>query len=158
MKCPKCESDNTQRMEVAYHSGTQNFSTTGNSVGVGFSGGRMGLAGGVTRTSGQTQTTLAAACTPPMKKGERGPSAAFKLGLLFACLPILLPVMSSSANWGIALGVTIVGLLMFSPVWGTGLYILRSRRKYNKEVWPQLYRAWSESWICHKCGGVYQQK
>lgn len=39
MKCPKCESENTQRLEVAFHSGTQNISTTSNTAGVGIGSG-----------------------------------------------------------------------------------------------------------------------
>jgi hypothetical protein len=73
MKCPKCESENTQRLEVAFHSGTQNISTTSNTAGVGIgSGGRIGFGGGVTTTSGQSQSVLASACSPPAKNHTSG--------------------------------------------------------------------------------------
>lgn len=157
MKCPKCESENTQRLEVAFNNGTQNISTTSNTAGVGFSGGRIGVAGGVTTTSGQSQSVLAAACAPPAAKSDKGPSAALVLGLFFPCLPMVFTVMfGGSLSLGL-LGMTLGSLVVFSPVWGAGLYLLRSRSKYNKQVWPPLYRHWCESWICHKCGGIYHQ-
>jgi len=74
MKCPKCESENTQRLEVAFHSGTQNISTTSNSAGVGIgSGGRVGFGGGVTKTSGQSQSILAQQASPPAKLSYKWP-------------------------------------------------------------------------------------
>lgn len=158
MKCPKCESENTQRLEVAFHNGTQNISTTSNTAGVGIgSGGRIGFGGAVTTTSGQSQSVLAAACAPPAKKSDKGPSAAFVFGLVLPCLPMVFAVMfGSSLSLGM-LGMTLGAVVVFSPVWGSGLYLLRSRSEYNKQVWPSLYKHWSESWVCHKCGGIYHQ-
>lgn len=158
MKCPKCESDNTQRLQVAFHSGTQNISTTSNSAGVGIgSGGRIGFGGGVTKTSGQSQSVLAAACSPPAKRSDKGPSFGLILGLLPCQLFLLLGSLSSSGFLA-TLGLVFGTLIVFSPIWGISGYLLHSRSKYNKQVWPSLYQHWAESWICHKCGDVYQQK
>lgn len=142
MKCPKCESENTQRLEVAFHSGTQNISTTSNTAGVGFSGGRIGVAGGVTTTSGQTQSTLAAACAPPAKKpaGKRGV-------LIFGS--VLIAICGLNIHW-IFFVFSLVGIGFMWRAW-------LSNSKYNTEVWPELYKHWSESWVCHKCGGIYHQ-
>lgn len=155
MKCPKCESENTQRLEVAFHGGTQNISTTSNSAGVGFSGGRMGVAGGVTTTSGQSQSVLAAACAPPVKKSETGPMAAVIFGIFPCLLFLFLGSISSHTSLAMVLAMAFGALIMFSPIWGIGWYRLRSRSKYNLQEWPKLYQHWSESWICHKCGGIY---
>lgn len=142
MKCPKCESENTQRLEVVFHGGTQNISTTSNSAGVGFSGGRIGVAGGVTKTSGQTQSTLAAACAPPAQK------PAMKRGALIA-ISVFVSIASLNIHWAFF----VLMLVVIGSMWNVWL----SNSKYNIEVWPELYQHWSESWLCHKCGGIYHQ-
>jgi hypothetical protein len=143
MKCPKCESDNTQRLEVAFHSGTQNIATTSNTAGVGIgSGGRIGFGGGVTTTSGQSQSTLAAACAPPVKK------KAFKRSSL-----VILSVFMLICTWQVHWVFFVISLLFIGFRWKINL----ANAKYNADVWPPLYQRWSESWICHKCGGIYHQ-
>jgi len=145
MKCPKCESENTQRLEVAFHSGTQNISTTSNTAGVGIGGGgRIGFGGGVTKTSGQSQSVLAAACTPPAKKPYNWPA----IGAFFG-IPMGLSGLGSMS--------TAVAGLAFLGVGAFSGYALYSRRQFNSQKWPKLYQYWSESWICHKCGGIYHQ-
>ena len=58
MQCTKCNSDNTQRLEVVFDGGTQNINTTSNSAGAGI-GGSFGVGGIRTSTSGTSQTSLA---------------------------------------------------------------------------------------------------
>ena len=145
MKCPKCESENTQRLEVAFHSGTQNISTTSNTAGVGIgSGGRIGFGGGVTTTSGQSQSVLASACSPPAKKSYKWPAivAFFGIGMGLSGFKDMSTVLT---------GLPLLGIGAFSG------YVLYSRFQFNSQEWPKLYRYWSESWICHKCGGIYHQ-
>ena len=148
MKCPKCESENTQRLEVAFHSGTQNISTTSNTAGVGIgSGGRIGFGGGVTTTSGQSQSVLAAACAPPVKKSYKLPL----LGVLFGLLSGF--VYFSRGD----LAAIFMGLATVSVISGVSGYVLYSRFQFNSKDWPKIYQHWAQSWICHKCGGIYQQ-
>lgn len=142
MKCPKCESENTQRLEVAFHSGTQNISTTSNSAGVGIgSGGRIGFGGGVTTTSGQSQSVLAAACSPPAIKSYKWPAIGLVLG--FFSMGALVSGVGAIITW--------------LAVVGSSGYALHSRFQFNSKEWPKLYQLWSESWVCHKCGGIYHQ-
>jgi len=143
MKCNKCESDNTQRLEVAYQSGTQNISTQSNSVGLGFSGGRIGLAGGSTKTSGQTQSTLAVACSPPATK----PTKNLKLAI-GGC--VILIIMEIGQHWWLAVIASLVLVYLIRR--------LRSYSNFNLNEWPKFYQHWLDSWICHKCGNIYHQK
>ena len=141
MKCPKCESENTQRLEVAYQSGTLNVSTSTNSTGIGFSGGRLGIAGGVSTTSGQTQSALAVVCSPPVIK----PTKALKWAIAACVYGILSGI---SMQWWVVSLIN-VALAVFC------VHRHRSNSKFNSTEWPPLYRYWSESWICHKCGSNY---
>ena len=147
MKCPKCQSENTQNLEVVFCGGTHNIVATS----VGVAGGGNGGFGGVSSTRGQSQSVLAAACSPPIKKSETGPGMAVFLPLAMACLPIVFGHITKSSLL-LSLGFAVV----FSPVWGIGLYFLRSRAKYNKQIWPNLFKHWRESWLCHKCGSIYR--
>lgn len=140
MKSPKCESENTQRLEVAFQGGTQDISTTSKSVGVGIgSRGRIGFGGGVTKTSGQSQSILAQKATPPARKPYKEPIIIILGGVLF---------FSIGQVSGIVMGLAAVGI--------SG-YLIYSRFQFNSQEWPKLYQHWSESWLCHKCGGIYHQ-
>ena len=144
MKCPKCESDNTQRLEVAFHSGTQNISTTSNTAGVGIGGGgRFGYGGGITTTSGQSQSILAQQAPPPRKKSYKWPAIGAFFGILMGLT-------------GLSPGTYVQGLVMLG-VGGCCGYVAYSRRQFNSQDWPKLYQYWAESWLCHKCGGIYHQ-
>lgn len=141
MKCPKCESDNTQRLQVAFQNGTQNIATTSRSVGIGIgSGGGLGLGLGRSKTSGQSQTMQAQQIAPPEKKPYLWPGIGAFVGL----------TLCSSKN---EVSTIVIGLILL----GICGYILYTRKKFNTETWPNLTNQWSESWICQKCGEIYHQ-
>jgi hypothetical protein len=139
MQCPKCGSDNTQRLQVVYEHGTQNISTTSSSVGGGLSG-ALGAGVAHTTTEGTSQSTMAQKSAPPEK-----------------------------LNWGVFLIILIIGIMIFSNSesigWklGSGLivvgmgFLIKNAFQFNKNEWPKLYQTWMESWICNKCGGFYHQ-
>ena len=136
MKCPKCASENTQRLEVAFSSGTQNISTNSRSTGIGIgSGGRLGVGLGSTKTSGQSQSILAQQVAPPAKKS-------FKWALI------------GQLVGGVLLSHSLIVGIIIIAISG---YFLYSTFQYNSKEWPIIYKHWSESWVCHKCGDVYHQ-
>lgn len=146
MKCPKCESENTQRLEVAFQGGTQNISTSSYSTGIGIgSGGRIGVGTGRTTTSGQSQSLLAQQVSPPAKKSYKWPA----ITLFF-----LAGLLGSIAQSFIG---KVGGEILSLAIVGASGYLIYLRYQFNSKEWPGLYQHWSESWICHKCGGVYHQ-
>ena len=137
MKCPTCESDNTQRLEVAYQFGTQDISTRSNSIGIGLARGGLGIGSATTSTSGQSQSIMAQKAAPPTKKSYKWPLILLAFGLI-----------GLNMDGGIFVG------LLFAAVGG---YFLYTGFTYNKDVWPDLYTSWTKGWICHKCGNIYSQ-
>ena len=137
MQCTKCNSENTQRLEVVYHGGTQDINTTGSTVGGGY-GGAFGIGGAVTKTSGQSQSMLAQRAAPPIKKSYKWGAIMLIAGLLLLGGPA---------------GAVIVGLLLLA---GGGL-IVYVASQFNSNEFPSLYQTWLESWLCNKCGTIYQQ-
>jgi hypothetical protein len=137
MQCTKCNSDNTQRLEVVFEGGTQNINTTSNSAGAGI-GGSFGVGGIRTSTSGTSQTSLAQKASPPLKKGLMWPIIAMFIGLM--C-------------FGGGMAAVVFGLVLI----GSGGYFAYEAMQYNGQQWPTLHQVWLESWLCHKCGTIYHQ-
>ena len=131
-------SENTQRLEVVFDNGTQNINTKSRSAGAGIGGG-MGLGGVLTSTKGTSRSTLANKASPPAKK----PLKFGILLLVLGCLGLLY------LNGGDKL----YSLLLIP----TGGYIVYAASKFNSSVWPNLYKYWHDSWLCHKCGSIYHQ-
>lgn len=138
MQCNQCGSDHTQRLQVAYEGGTQAISThshTGDMLDLSDS---LRLTGYATTTSGVSRSLLAQRAAPPEKR---------KLMTLFVITVIGLLFLRSDG------GFFSLGLFMAGGG-GHGLY---TAIRFNREQWPALYQHWSNSWMCHKCGNVYQQ-
>lgn len=137
MQCTKCNSENTQRLEVVYHGGTQDINTTGSTVGGGY-GGAFGIGGAVTKTSGQSQSMLAQRAAPPTKKS-------YKYGLIMLFSGLLL---MSGGTTG-----TVLSGLFFTT---TGGILIYGALQFNSKKFPSLYQTWLDSWLCNKCGTIYQ--
>ena len=135
MKCPKCGSEDCQRLEVVFEGGTQNINTTSRT-----SGASMGGALAHTKTTGTSQSTLAQKASPPQKQ---------KLGVFIVMIIVGFFMLSAvSIVWKI-LGV----LLMI----GAG-YLIFKVVTYNKNEYPKKYQYWLNEWLCHKCGTIYHQE
>lgn len=131
MQCDKCNSDNIQKLEMVYESGTHRISTTSDT---------SGEYGGRTETSGSSQSALSARASPPAKK-------TYSEFVIFLIIPGFLCLSSKSYTWnavGVALGVF-------------GIYLVCSAVKYNFGTYHSLYGHWKESWLCHKCGNIYHR-
>lgn len=139
MQCPKCSSDNTQRLQVVYEHGTQNISTTSSSIGGGFSG-SLGVGAAHTKTEGTSQSTMAQKSAPPEKTGWGAFVALMTIG-------ILVFLGSESIGWKIGSGLLTIGMF----------FSTKNAIKFNKNEWPALYQKWTESWVCNKCGNFYHQ-
>lgn len=135
MQCPQCNSENTQRLRVVYEGGTSSIQTTSRSAGVGVGSGFMS-GGGVTKTSGVAQSGLAANASPPAKKpyGAMFAAAAFLTGAAFYSPTVVL-------MW---------------PIAAIPVYVLWRRFQFNRDEWPRSFAAWDASWMCHKCGHMYE--
>ena len=135
MQCPKCQSENTQRLQVIYDAGTHQISTSSTSFiagsGTDFGGG--GTAS--TSTTGTSQSNMASKAAPPSKK------------------------LIQIGGWMIAIGVftqttnnyKLIGLGLIVG----GVYLIQQARKYNATEWVALRNRWENSWMCNKCGNMY---
>jgi hypothetical protein len=135
MQCDKCGSENTQRLEVAFESGTNDINTKSHTAGVASITGALGIGGSVTKTSGISQSVLAQKVSPPLKKSYKWPSISVIVGLLCFSSTSIFPI----------------GILLVA----VGGLLITKAAKFNNNVWPAQYQYWQESWVCHKCGNIY---
>lgn len=139
MQCSKCDSDNTQKLEVVFNHGTQHISAVGHISGTG-TGSTPGIAGGTTHLYGTAQTKMASKVAPPDKKTHGNAAILFCIAIF--CLKL------GDRN--------IYGILFLLFICASGFSIYKTRT-YNKTVWPGLYQQWKDSWLCNKCGNIYHQ-
>ena len=144
MNCPSCASDNTQRFEVVYESGTHfNQSRSGMSglgVGVGGRGLGVGVGMGSSSTKGVSRSLQAERTAPPEKtnigKVVIGAIAGAALFLIFRD--------GLFADIGVAMAL------------GYGVYGAAALYN-NSKVYPDRLATWQRSWMCHRCGATFEQ-
>lgn len=133
MQCPKCGSENTQKLKVIFENGTKEINTTGYTAGTGI-GSVLGIGGAATKTTGTSQSLMGQRTAPPVKKS-------FK----WAAISMIVGILMHSSIW-LCLVLVLGGAAFASIAW-----------KYNTNEWPELYRRWLDSWHCNKCGDIYLQ-
>ena len=140
LTCPKCKSENTQKLSAIVASGT----STSQSQSVGSVGGSFGgQAGfGVTNstTTTNTQSALAKKLSAPRKK------ATILLLVGFGFLALI--------AWGM-FG-KFLGALAAAGVGYFGYTLYLKNTVYNTTVFPGLFEAWNQSIYCHRCETVFK--
>ena len=139
MQCEKCNSDNTQRLEVAYEGGTQNIQTTSRTTGLGFGRGGLGVGAATTSTSGKAHSLLANRAAPPSKKG-------YKYQIFFGFLAWLLFTATTAFSMWFFVSVSVMALCA---------YLIFAAFQFNSKVWPEQLAYWQSQWVCLKCGHIY---
>lgn len=138
MICPKCNSENTQRLEVVYDNGTNDINTQSHSSIFGFGRGGLGFGLGKTKTKGTSQSGLAQKSAPPAKKKIKLQIIIILIGSWFLMHPTI--------------KFAVFGTILVA----SGAFLIYKKINYNKQTLPGLYQEWVNSWLCTKCGSVYQ--
>lgn len=141
MNCNKCDSDNTQRLEVVYESGTQNINTKTGSTGIGFGRGGAAIGFGKAKTKGIARSTSAMKAAPPTKKKLLWFLVMVFIGLTFASRH------AAPSDYLIGGALLIVG----------GFFLYRNIM-FNRKELPRLYQIWLNSWMCNKCGSIFHSE
>jgi len=134
IQCPQCESEQVQRVSVAYQSGVSTVQS--HTVGVGLvAGGALGVGGAKTR--GTQQSALSQSLAPPSKRRMRG-------GIILAVVGLF----SLLAAPG---GEKITGLILLlgGCAWAYPSY------RYNHQQYPALMNQWHAEFFCNVCGHIF---
>jgi len=153
MQCPKCGTDECTKLSLVYLNGVSNLRTT--SRGRGFDFGEMaGAFSFRSRGRGRFQTRLSKMAGPPLKLRYRHLILCWGLGLgiMYWLFGYLVWLRELSAVRSVALFPQYAHVLS-----GVALFVLASFWWYNHQVRPQLLRRWERSFMCDRCGAIFEQ-
>lgn len=137
MRCTKCESENTQKLEVVYQSETSTTQSSGTIVGSSISDGQRSRGRAFISTSGTSQSLLGQKAAPPTQASYNIAGLMIFIGVMFF-------------SQGLLFG------LLGIPIIAAGIIQLGISFNYNLQKWPADYKQWQESWLCHQCGNIYR--
>lgn len=141
-ECPACHSENTNKLSMTYESGLSNIKTRTTGLGVGFGRGGIGLGVGGGKTKGTAQTQESQRAAPPPKKKFIKP-------LAFILIITVIVSLVVGKNHVIQPIISLLWLISTAAWIGWAVY-------YNTKQWPILKQAWDKSFICNRCGQVFQ--
>lgn len=130
--CPRCQSENTQKLSMLHELGTSIIDTATVGGGVG-SHGSLGV--GAANTTGTSQTKLAQKYAPPKKEPV--------LGAFFGCA--FLGLIASIFFSGVAF---LIGAVL-------GVFAAYAGYKKNKEEYPAKLRQWQSQFLCLRCENLF---
>ena len=137
--CPKCSSDNTQKISSIVEAGTTKTTGTTQSVGVASVRGGLGVGTSVGTINATSKTALATKLASPVKQNS------FVFYVLMVSIPFLIVVIFP---W--YLGYPLAGFI------GWMLFQKADKAKtYNREVFPGLLSNWQSSFYCHRCDNSF---
>ncbi len=157
-QCPVCQSENVQRLPMAYESGlailnstfdsTMNSKSSGGGVGIGISRGNvtpiLGIGRGKTHgtshgtSQGISQTALSKRVSPPEPCSIKGPGIIWVLIILLS-----FSVDQPLRSWIVAV---------------SGIFLAAGVIWHGWTVYAPAKARWDSSFICLRCGNVFEQK
>ncbi len=136
MKCPKCESDNTQKLSLVYASGVSDVNTTTSGVGVGMGFSSIGVGLGSETSKGTQQTLLSQASAPPQE---------IRYYVVFIIAVILSGMTIYFLNY-----IFLSYVIIFSIACGA-VFWLKKLHYYNSVIFVRDYNTWNSQYMCLKC-------
>jgi hypothetical protein len=125
---------------MTYEAGLSSVKSRTSGVGVGIGRGAIGLGGGKTKGTTQTQASQRAA-PPPKKKLVKPLFIIFVITMVLSFL-----FLSNKAMQDV---ITIAWIVASAGWIAWTLY-------FNIKLWPPLKRTWDQSFMCNRCGNVFQ--
>jgi hypothetical protein len=147
IQCQGCGSESVQKLSMVYDSGLSDINAKEGGVGVGFGSGGIGIGFGSSKIKGSNQSRLSQKAAPPEKKRAIKHFAIWGIGLF-----IVPPVVVSVLGWDSSIAQLLTVLLYLAAA---GLHIY-SDIQYNRRIYPGLFTRWTGSFLCHKCGLMFQ--
>jgi predicted RNA-binding Zn-ribbon protein involved in translation (DUF1610 family) len=150
VECPRCGSEQVQKLSVIYESGVAVVDTSSVGFGVGATRQGLGSGFGAAATRGVQVTALAAKAAPPARRNTGRP---FTWMFVCGCMGLFF-YWSNSTGFLRELGgnypsVAIVSCFAIAII---ALLVLVSNALWNSVEWPKLYERWDQRYICTRCG------
>ena len=126
-RCPRCDSENIQSCPVIYQQGTVGHSYTTRSGDYSAT------------TSGTESTALAQSVSPPEQKETHW------IAMIITGVIALFAFMDGS----------MIAALIFGGITYAAYSVSQEASEYNDKQWPAEYKAWQNSYLCHRCGNIF---
>jgi hypothetical protein len=152
MRCPTCSSEECSSLSLVYAGGLSDIRTRSRGRGFAF-GETTGALSFTARSRGTCQTRLSKLAAPPRKLRYRHVVLWWILGLgilywLFGYLVWLHELSAIRA---------VTAFPKFAHAYsGIAVFVLAVLRWHNRHVRPQRYRRWERSFMCGRCGAIFQ--
>lgn len=182
-QCPKCNSENIQKLSVIYSEGSTSSTQTVMAAGIGDSSHRGGIGGAVGQVSGTSSSILAMNVAPPTepKRPDGTPAgcatAVVVLILSFVTSWVIFSVFFSGPEFvspsssDTVSGGDVLAFLFFIVVLPVALAIFaggqvrRSLERSQQTEYPnklsaynQAMAKWQSSYFCHRCGNIFEMQ
>jgi hypothetical protein len=146
IQCQGCGSENVQKLSIVFDSGLSDINAKEGGVGIGFGSGGLGIGFGSSKIKGSNQSRLSQKAAPPEKKRVIKHFAIWGIGLF-----IVPPIVVSVLGWesSIAQFLTVLSYL------AAAVLHIYSDIQYNRRIFPGLFSHWDSSYLCHKCGLIF---
>ncbi|MGE5231342.1 MAG: hypothetical protein ACM3NS_06335 [Deltaproteobacteria bacterium] len=150
--CPKCESDDVQRLAMIYQHGTATSVSRGSTLAA--VGDDLAVAGTV--MSGKQQSLLAQQAAPPQPRESSG--CGFVLGVLAVLFSIGAVGFGVTMTEGRIAELTLAGFLFCLGVVAlvAANSSARGNAEYNRTTYPRLKEQWDRTWLCLRCGNRFE--
>jgi len=172
-QCPKCDSENVQKLSVIFSEGTTSTRQGMMGLGIGGSGAIGGAVGG-----GTSSTTLAKSVAPPTAPKE--PSAVLNTMGVAGCATLLVFLLlgflfllamgdDQLSRADKVVGATLCALILLLVRWrfSSAARSLKQKQEaeyqvelaaYNEAlaIYNEAMAQWQRSYFCHRCGNIFE--
>jgi len=153
MQCPRCKSEDVIKLSLVNSEGLSDIDTRSRGYGLMLGDNGLALGFGKFKTTGTSQTRLSELASPPRKKHYFIVIFGWLLGLLI--LGWLLGYVTTITHAPearfeqhfrrIAYGLSSLAAVALVVFW-----------RYNHMVFPPRLRLWNRSFMCRRCGEIFQ--
>ena len=153
MQCPKCKSEDAVKLSLVHAAGLSDVKTRSRGHGLALGDGGLLLGFGSSKAAGTSQTQLSKLAAPPHKKRYRRVILAWLIGLLMAG-PLIDVFTASELNPDALLrhDFKLSVYISFAVV----AFILVALWSFNRTIFPRRCELWNRSFMCRRCGEIFQ--
>lgn len=150
LSCPKCGSEQTQKITSVVAGGTSISSSRTSGVGVGAVGGTTAVFATGATTRGHQQTVLAQKLAQPQRVSML---KFWALALVAAVLAMIPAVFLSEMGFNFLALVALIAMQIWFWRWA----VKRSSMllDYNENIYPRDIVTWRKGYFCHRCESVF---
>jgi transposase-like protein len=150
--CPRCGSDNVQRISLIYEQGSSNIQT--NSTHVASFGAFNQPVVGSTVTHGSQQTHLAIKYAPPVMRDENTPPV---VGVIVGVVVLIVGLAVAYNNDGMDAAFAALGAISGPIVCvAVGICSGRDNARWNRTAGANLLDSWKRKCLCWRCGTEFE--